>query len=281
MTSDSIAPTAYDIPQAWERGGLVLPRTVLGPDAEVLGDPCVVWDDEIGVAGGWRMFLFADPPGHGQAVCRTPCEVDPGRFANPDAILGGYAHKPYIVMEARRSNRAALTDDRYCLLLVVSARKDTPILVQRAWAERLAGPWTLEEGPFIVPGVGDDFDARHVDAVSAVHFAERGETLYFYMGYPEQPQPWPTSPHGSAQGVAVGRNGDPGVTKLGVVLPPDPRPAHWAGGYVGGVQVLPGSVHRWWSVANASPTPPNPSDPARSHEEPPPSLAGLAWCDEE
>jgi hypothetical protein len=47
------------------------------------------------------------------------------------------------------------------------------------------------------------------------------------------------------------------------------------------MQVLPGTRHRWIAVLNASPTAPSASDKATSREEPPPSLGGFAWCDEE
>jgi hypothetical protein len=70
--------------------------------------------------------------------------------------------------------------------------------------------------------------------------------------------------------------------KLGIILPPSPLAGHWAGGWVGGLQVLPGTEHRWIGLANASPTAPRPDkDKAISNEEPPPSLGGFAWTDSE
>ena len=272
----------YRIPMSWARAGLVLAREQDGPGSEVLGDPSIVWDEEI---GSWRMFLFMAPPGHGQAVSDGTAAgpgawrlLGPLRFTNPDCLLGGHTHKPYIVMEAGAANRAAYAGGRFWLLLVSSPGGK---VVQRAWAERLAGPWTVEPGPLIPAGPGDAFDAKHTDAVSGLYFPDRSAFLYFYMGYPRSAQPGRQSPFGSAQGVAVQRLGEPLARKLGVVLPPAPQARHWAGGWVGGMQVLPGDPDRWIAVVNASPTAPDPADAAISREEPPPSLGGFAVTDEE
>ena len=273
-----------EIPLSWTRRGLVLPRPDSGIGSHVMGDPCIVWDDTI---PGWRMVLFAAPPGHGQAICRTADDVGPGCwefigplvFTNPGDLLGGGTHKPFVVMEASWPNRAARIDGRYCLVTVssVSGHK----LVQQAWAEHLAGPWTAEPRPLIDLGDEASFDAKHVDAVSGYYFPERGELLYFYMGYPQQPQARAISPFGSAQGVAVQQVGQKQARKLGVILQPCQERGHWASGWVGGLQLLPGRRHRWVGIINASPTAPDPSDRADSREEPPPSLGGFAVCDEQ
>jgi hypothetical protein len=81
--------------------------------------------------------------------------------------------------------------------------------------------------------------------------------------------------------VAVQDVGQAQARKAGVVLPPSGVKGHLASGWVGGMQVVPGIGHRWIAVVNASPTPPMPFDKARSREEPPPSLGGFAWCNEE
>ena len=275
----------YDIPQAWQRCGLILAyeQSSDGP-CRVAGDPCVVWDDDL---PGWRMVLFFNPPGHAQAVCRTPDDVGPGRwqlegplpFTNPADILGGYTHKPYIVMDAHRPNRAARVDGQYRLLTV--SNRDGHKVIQRAAASTLAGPWTVEPEPVIDVGAEGDFDGRHVDAVSGFHFAERGASLYFYMGYPARPQARAISPYGSAQAVAMQGDGERTARKLGMILPPCQQAGHWASGYLGGVQILPGIKHRWIAIVNASPTAPNPTSTANHRLEPPPSLGGFAWCDEE
>ena len=164
-------------------------------------------------------------------------------------------------------------------LLTVSNR-DGHKVIQVATAEKLAGPWTIDPAPLIDSGAKQEFDGQHADAVSGFHFAERGETLCFYMGYPAAPQARAISPYGSAQAVAVQRDGETTARKLGVILPPCQQAGHWASGYLGGVQILPGRTHRWIAIVNASPTAPDPASAANHRLEPPPSLGGFAWCDE-
>jgi hypothetical protein len=273
----------YEIPLLWRRCGLIIQRSMSGPGSDVVGDPCIVWDNDI---NGWRMFLFFDPPGCGHAICPQGLDAGPGHwkmegpltFANPQALRGS-THKPYVVMDAHRPNRAAKINGCY-LLLTVSWR-DGHKVVQQSLAENLAGPWTVQAEPLIAAGAAGDFDARHVDAVTGFHFPERGETLYFYMGYPEQPQPRGISPLGSAQGVAVQRVTEAMARKLGEMLPPCQTPGHWASGWVGGLQILPGKSHRWIAIINASPTAPQQGATEVFREEPPPSLGGFAFCDEE
>ena len=275
------------IPTKWTRAGLVLPRAAEGPGSHVVGDPSIVWDATI---GGWRMVMFFDPPGHGQAICRGGLETGAGKwelvgpldFTNPEMSLDGkgWTHKPYVVTEARRPNIAARVDERYWLVSV-SFMPNRRKVVQRAWARALAGPWTWESGPLIPQGGPGEFDEEHTDAVSGLYFPEREEFVYYYMGYPVVPQKRAISPLGSAEGVAVQKVGEKGVRKLGIILGPEQQKGHWASGYVGGVQVLPGKEHRWIAMANASPTAPVMADQAVSREEPPPSLGGFAVCDEE
>jgi len=264
--------------------GLVIARHEAADGCSVAGDPCIVWDDDL---PGWRMVLFFSSSGNAQAICTNRDNPGPGQwkllgpipFANPEDILGKYAHKPFIVMDARHPNCAARIDGRF-QLLVVSVR-DGHKMIQRAFAERLGGPWTVEKEPLIGTGSDSDFDANHADAVTGFYFPERGQVLYFYMGYPIKPQARNVSPFGSAQAVAVQDVKENRVRKLGIVLPPSQQIGHWASGWVGGLQLLPGARHRWTAVANASPTAPTPADKAIHREEPPPSLGGFAFCDEE
>jgi hypothetical protein len=272
----------FQIPETWARHGLVLPRQGGEEKGGVAGDPCIVWDEDV---GGWRMFLFYDPPGHGQAVCPDRDVVGsdhwrlegPLQVTNPGAV-GGF-HKPFVVMDPDVPNRAARVDGRYCLLVVSWGAGHKQ--VQRGWSERLAGPWTFEEGPLIPTGAEADFDAKHVDAVTGYYFAGRQEFLYFYMGYPAHAQARTVSPFGSAQAVATQKLGEEAVVKLGPVLEPCQETGHWASGWVGGLQLLRGAEHRWVAVVNASPTAPDPGNREVWTEEPPPSLGGFAWCDEE
>jgi hypothetical protein len=55
-----------DIPSNWRRSGVVLQGEDNDWGGFVVGDPCVVRDEDDGT---WRMFLFALPPGHGHAIC--------------------------------------------------------------------------------------------------------------------------------------------------------------------------------------------------------------------
>ena len=253
-----------------------------GKGTFVVGDPCIVWDEE---ADTWRMFLFLTPSGNGEAVWTGAASNDwaswrilgPLRFTNPEALLGGGTHKPCVVMDSFRPNHAARIDGKYCLLGV--SHEGESKVVQRAWADRLAGPWTLEPYPLISHGGLGDFDEKHADAVSALWFQDRGEAVCFYMGYPATAQKWPNSPFGNASGAALWRPGEKTARKLGPVLPPSPRSVHWASGWIGGLEVLPGAGGKWIGLANASPTPPRPDDRAESREEPPPSLGGFATTD--
>jgi len=279
VLSAPAAPVKFQIPTHWQREGLVLSRKA-GEDSGVAGDPCIVWDPDI---DSWRMVLFYSPPGHAQAVCLSKNDLGPGQWkfqgplqvTNPNAV-GGF-HKPFIVMDPDHPNMAAKVDGKYWLLVVNwnGSHKQ----VQRAWATHLAGPWTFEPQPIIAPGQGDDFDAKHCDAVTGYYFAKRKEFLYFYMGYPEKAQPRKVSPYGLAQAVAVQKLGDKTATKLGIILEPDQQPGHWASGWVGGLQLLRGKDHKWVAVVNASPTAPDPTKRDIWTEEPPPSLGGFAWTD--
>src|SRR5262245_42173338 len=177
----------FAIPTAWVRRGLVLERQ--RGDHGVSGDPCIVWDETI---PGWRMVLFYDPPGHAQAICKNRDDLGPGQWklegplpvANPQAV-GGF-HKPFIVMDPDQPNRAAKIDGRFCLLVV--SFKGGHKHIQRAWAEKLAGPWTFEPEAIIPVGTESEFDGKHTDAVTGYYFRERKEFLYFYMGYPTKAQ---------------------------------------------------------------------------------------------
>lgn len=268
----------------WVRKGLILPRSGTGDGSEVVGDPCIVWDGDI---NSWRMFLFYAPPGTGEAICTNTDDPGPGswrivgplKFSNPSDLSGASTHKPFVVMDARRPNRAARVDGRFWLL-TVSHGKGSKV-IQRAYSEKLAGPWTVEKDVLIGTGGLGEFDERHADAVTGYWFEERDEFLYFYMGYPKAAQPREISPFGNASAAAVQKRGDTKARKLGVILPPCRQAGHWAAGWVGGVQLLPGRAHRWEAIVNASPTAPRPDDRHVSREEPPPSLGGFAFCNEE
>ena len=268
----------------WQRTGLVLGRSPAGNGSHVVGDPSVVWDAEI---GGWRMILFFDPPGHGMSVSMdaraapgTWSDPEPLQFTNPEVLpTNGGTHKPFVVMDAARPNVAAFVDAHYWLVTVSFTGNAREKRVQRASATSLAGPWTLEEGALIPSGGPGEFDENHVDAVSGFWFEKEQQFLYFYMGYPLEPQPWLHSPYGNAIGVASQRPGEPAI-KRGVALHPSDDPAHWTAGYLGGLQLMPGTEHRWVAIINGSPSAPDRMGNLTS-EEPAPSLGGSAYSDEE
>jgi hypothetical protein len=272
----------FTIPHSWTRRGLILERQKDKQGSGVSGDPCIVWDEAI---NGWRMVLFHDPPGHAQAICLNHDDLGPGQWkfegplpvTNPK-VVGGF-HKPFIVMDPARPNHAAKIDGRFCLLVVNF--KNGHKQVQRAWSDKLAGPWTFEPEPIIPPGTGDDFDAKHTDAVTGYYFPQRKEFLYFYMAYPAKAQPRKISPFGSAQAVATQKFDEKSATKRGIILNPSHDSLDWASGWIGGLQLLRGAEHRWVAVINASPTAPDPGKRDVWTEEPAPSLGGFAWCDEE
>jgi len=274
------------IPRSWSRRGLAIARTPDEKGYGVVGDPCIVRDEAI---AAWRMFVFADPHGQGEAVS-LECDaeglplrwsrVEPLRYAEPLPAGRKFFHKPYLVQEAARPNQPARIGGEYWLLSVAfdcdTKRKD----VYRARSQSLSGPWLWDDAPLIPTGGPGAFDEKHVDAVSGFYFPERGEVLYFYMGYPLHAQARQLSPFGNAQGLAVQRHDEPTVRKLGEFLPPSEVPGHWTGGYLGGFQLLPGITHRWIALLNGSPTPPDPGDASIACEEPAPSLGGWAVCDE-
>jgi len=270
----------FAIPKSWTRQGLVIERHQA--DKGVSGDPCIVWDEDI---NGWRMVLFYDPWGAAQAICMNRDYPGPGQWkiegrlniANPETV--GFFHKPFIVMDPYNANRAAKINGRYCLLVVNF--KDGHKQVQRAWSEKLAGPWTFEPQALITVGEPDDFDARHAETVTGYYFPERKEFLYFYKGYPLKPQPRKISPMGSAQAVATQKLDEPAVTKRGIILEPEQQTGHWASGWIGGLQLLRGRDHTWVALVNASPTAPDYTLKEVWTQEPPPSQPGFAWCDEE
>jgi hypothetical protein len=266
----------FDIPTQWKRNGLLVSHADIGDGTEVVGDPCIVWDETLQT---WRMFLFIQPGGNGQAIFQVSSDNQRGnwQYLGPIEIIGAIGHKPFIVMNPYKPNQAAVINGRYCLLIV--SFLGTSKVVQQAWATTLAGPWEIETNPLIPLGDADDFDAKHIDAVSGYYFPERDEILYFYMGYPLHPQPHVVSPYGSALGAAIMDVKTGAIRKLGVILQPSEIHGHWASGYIGGMQLLPGSKNRWIGLINASPTPPSPEIADIWREEPPPSLGGFAYCD--
>lgn len=198
--------------------------------AAITGDPAVVRDEE---AGGWRMFVFCLPPGHGHALCRgdptRPADweaIGPLEFTNPDVVPDGLVLKPFPILDLREPNRAARIDGRFGLVVVAGVARRA---LYRAWSRSLGGPWTLEPAPVLTAGPEPEVDAAHVEAPSAYLWSD-GSLRYFYMATPCRPQPRPHSPLGSAQAIAIQRSGERGARKLGVVIEPSAVAGHWASG---------------------------------------------------
>lgn len=292
-TSRPIWPGLAAVPTAWRHLGIVLPRGEAGSfDSAVTGDPCIVFDDEI---DAFRMFYFAqrhDAQGmevnsDGEAVSDGPRGVGPAHwkkrgpveFTNPRA-LGAGTHKPWVVMDPLRPNRAVRIDGRFVMLTVsfLDGRK----CIQRATASRLSGPWTVDPLPLLSPGAAGDFDGYHVDTVTAYWFEARGAILIFYKGYPLRPQTdQPGSPYGSSTAAAVLYPAEPRARKLGPIIRPNERPGHWMGGWASGLQLIKAASGGWYGLLTGSPCPPAPPETEPRMREPAPSLGGWAYTPED
>ncbi len=281
-----IEQQVLDVPfGAWRHVGLALPRGEEGEcDSHVTGDPCVVWDDEIGT---WRMFYFGQGSGNccvAHATIADPAIPDGitwekhGRidYTNPE-VVGQGAHKPWVLMDPYKPNRAVRIAGAYTLYVVTYIEGHKVIHV--ASSPSLAGPWTLQEKPVVERGSGDAFDAYHVDTVTAYYFRERRTTLLFYKGYPAlQQADQPGSPYGSST-AAVTIDATGTVTKLGKVLSPAADVWH-AAGWVSTIQLLPAAAGGWFGLVSASPTPPAPPEEEPRMREPAPSLGTWAYTPE-
>jgi hypothetical protein len=256
-------------------------------DARVVGDPCIVWDDEI---RSWRMFYFASPglgrdePPRGRiagmAISRSAEEMGPGdwrkagpaRVANPFAeIVERNGHKFWVVMDPLAVNRAARIHGRYWGLFIAGLNKH----VYAAWTESLGAPWTVIEKPILSPGQARGaVDGRHCDTPTAYWMAERGEVLIFYKAYPREPQEHqPRAPFGSSSVVAWWRPSEPLARKASAILAPGRSDSAFTRGWVGGFQLLRDREQGlWYALLNGSPTAPEDD----SHREPAPSLGGWA-----
>ena len=174
----------------------VLPRgTAREYDGGVVGDPCIVWDDEVRT---WRMFYFAGAgPEYkaqptqgtiaGMALSKSAEEIAPGDWTKagpvPVADTSGRraGHKFWIVMDPLRLNRAARIDGRYWGLHVSGASKN----IYAVWAEHLAGPWTGIENPILSPGTDAQApDGKHCDTPTAYWFEDQRRVVIYYKAYP-------------------------------------------------------------------------------------------------
>ncbi len=290
-TSDPRAITSP--PTTMRRLGLILERGGEGSfDSHVLGDPCIVWDDEL---DHYRMFYFAQRHvGDDEDNCVAEAlattagnalpagweKLGPVTYTNPEAFNTDWGtHKPWILMDAFHPNHAAKIEGQYWLVSSTFQGKQKVIHVARS--ETLAGPWTIQEEPVIRRGHGGDIDAYHTDTPTAFWFADRGEVLLFYMAYPATPQPeQPHSPYGSNSCAAVMRPGDMVATKLGPTVRPIAQPGHRSFGWVGGLHLLPAADGGWWAITGGGTTPPPPIEESPNVREPAPAASGWAYTPE-
>jgi len=261
------------------------PRCVLARgdsyDRRVVGDPCIVWDDSV---QRWRMFYFASGTSGAStamALSESAEEIGPGdwqkigliRFTNPEALLNSKNwHKWWVVMEARRPNRAARIDGRYRALFVTTETGGVKH-IQVASSDVLEGPWTVRPQPILSPDP-DRMDGLHCDTPTAFWLEEQQKVLIYYKAYPRLAQKeQPGSPFGSCTVAAWWHPAAELATKGRPVMRPGRSSRDWNRGWTSGAQLLyHKETNRWYSLTSGSPTPPE----ADSHREPAPSLAGWA-----
>lgn len=223
------------------------------------------------------------PNANAQAVSAAAVDVGAGMwqkagpitYTNPEQLLGGQTHKPWVAMEPHRPSLPAVIDGQFWLFTV--SFRDGHKCIQAATSRELQGPWNLLEEPVLVVGDKHDFDGYHVDTATAYWFPSRGEMLLFYKGYPARPQPLqPDSPWGSSLGAAIFKPGEARARKIGKLLAPSSQAGHWQAGWVSGIQLVPAVDGGWWGLMSGSPTPPAPIHEEPDMREPAPSLGGWA-----
>lgn len=277
----------------WEFSGVAIPRGEKGTyDADVAGDPCIVWDPDI---GRFRMIYFAqrqDEFGgevntNAQAVSISEKQVGAGEwikegpltYTNPEKVLSHQTHKPWILMDPFKASTAARVEGKYWLFTVSyqAGRK----CIQLAHSDTLSGPWTVQSKPVLEIGAPADFDGYHVDTITAYWFEERGSILLFYKGYPAVAQADQTdSPFGSSLAAAEMKLGDTVARKLGKLISPSLGKNHWQSGWVSGLQLFPARNGGWYGLQSGSPTPPVSPEEEPDMREPAPSLGGWSFTPE-
>lgn len=260
-------------------------------DGSVVGDPCVVWDEDVGT---WRMFYFAQGgEGYvasemqltlgGMALSKSAEQIAPGEWqkvgpvplSNPGEMPGKTGgHKFWVVMDPLVVNRATKIDGRYWGLFGTTRG---PERIHVAWAEKLGGPWTVVNKPILSPDSKDAApDGKRCDTPTAYWLKALDKVLIFYKAYPLYAQAsQPHSPYGSSSVVAYWRPGDATATKGHQILKPG-RGDEFCRGWIGGVQLLHDTERDgWYALLNGSPTPPEDI----SNREPAPCLGGWAICE--
>jgi len=261
-------------------------------DSRVVGDPCIVWDDEVGT---WRMFYFAGgytPDGRrrvgtGVALSKSAEEVGPGdwikqgpvQIVDETAFLNPLGwHKWWIVLDPQQPNRAAKIENKYWAVFTVGVKShksgESNKHIQVAYSDRMGGPWHVRNQAILSPDA-EGFDGKHCDTPTAYWFAERNEVIVFYKAYPKVRQDsQPGSPFGSGTVIARWHPARECAEKIRPIQRPGTGDA-WNQGWMSTPQIFFDSQEkRWYGLINGSPTPPVDD----SHREPAPSLGGWVIC---
>ena len=262
-------------------------------DSGVVGDPCIVWDENLNT---WRMFYFAggyDLDGKagsrtGMALSKSQEEIGPGdwfkiepvRIANEDALLYKYSwHKWWIIMDAKKNNRAAKIKGKYWAVFGCTTPsktgKGSNKNLQVASADNLSGPWTVNPTPVLSPDE-NWFDGRHCDTPTAYWFEDMKEVIIFYKAYPKISQDMqPGSPFGSGTVIARWHPDKAKAEKIKAIQRPGQFKG-WNQGWMSTPQIFYNAeVNQWYGLINGSPTPPEDN----SNREPAPSLGGWVKCE--
>lgn len=255
-------------------------------DSDVVGDPCVIWDEDIKT---WRMYYFAmgkdslGIPGvtTGMAISKSGEEIGPGdwektgkiKITNPNALMDRHGqHKFWVIMDPYKFNTAAKIKNKYWAIFTCS----TPTkYLQVASALKIGGPWQVREKPILSPD--ENFlDGMHCDTPTAYWFEDKNVVTIFYKGYPKYSQKTvqPASPFGSGTILAYWNVDDSVATKIAVLQRPGQSKA-WNQGWMSTPMIFYDQEKKqWYGLINGSPTPPV----DKSHREPAPSIGGWVIC---
>ncbi|TRX62037.1 hypothetical protein FNH22_01560 [Fulvivirga sp. M361] len=269
------------------------PRAVLtrsdenGFDSHVVGDPCIVWDEEIHT---WRMFYFAmgraedgeELLSTGMAKSKSAEEIGPGdweklgqvEISNPEDFTYEIGwHKWWVIMDAYKPNRAAKIEEKYWSVFTCTTPNEQGgknKFIQVAFANRLAGPWTVVKQPVLSPDE-NWFDGLHCDTPTAYWVKDENKVAIFYKAYPKYAQQeQKESEFGSGTVLAWWHPSRAEAEKVKILQRPGQSKA-WNQGWMSTPQVFYDKHNKqWYGLINGSPT--SPAD--ESHREPAPSLGG-------
>ena len=274
----------------WKHLGIAMPRGDKGSfDAEVTGDPCIVWDETI---RKWRMFYFAQRRNEegkefNSVAHSIQIEFDNEKrwekqgkliYTNPE-VVGDGAHKPWILMDPYRPNHPVSINGSFFLFVATYLGENK--VIHQASATSLVGPWTFKPEPVIERGSNNDFDAYHVDTVTAYWFEDRKKILIYYKGYPATPQAdQPGSPYGSATAAALLDPETGECQKIGKIITPS-EGSHGTAGWVSTIQLFPAKKGGWFGLITGSPNPPASPEEEPEMREPAPSLGSWAYTEDE